>query len=80
MKIKDLLESIDYCKKRYGDFDEWEIYLEQVSPSELAQYPQFLLNDGGDESKGEDNWQYFKATGFHSYFEDKKIFTININY
>ena len=39
-----------------------------------------MLSDNGYESIGEDNWQYYRATGLHTWFLKKKIFTININY
>jgi hypothetical protein len=80
MKVKDLIESIEWCKKKYKDFDEWEVYTEQIPLEEQLRYPDFMLSDGGDESNGEDNWHYFKTCGFHTYFTDKKIVTINIDY
>jgi len=37
MKVKDLLEEIERCKKEYGDdFLEWNVYTEQCDEKDKA--------------------------------------------
>ena len=78
MKVKDLLEEIEDCRKDYGeDFLEWNIYSEQVKGADRRHKksnPQWKwLKDG-------DGWEYLECAGFWTKFGKEKAFTINVNY
>ena len=78
MKVSDLLEELERCKKEYGDsFLNWNVYTEQldeVDKTAKKNNPQWKRVCDSEE------WEYFECAGFWTKFPDKKIFTININY
>ena len=77
MKVAELLEEINACKERYGDdFLDWDAYTEQISPLDMkykkkSKWENFINSEG---------WVFFKCEGFWIRWEEKKIFTINVNY
>ena len=78
MKVSELLDEINRCKREYGDeFLSWRIYTEQIN------------EDDKKAKKGEqrwawiadsEDWEYFDCGGFWTKFPQEKIFTINVNY
>lgn len=76
MKVKDLIEEIERCKKEYPDFLEWDVYTEQISRSQMLRIKDermgYYLTDSED-------WEYFECAGFWTIYEKEKIFTINVN-
>jgi hypothetical protein len=86
MKVKDLIDEIERCKKEYPDFLEWEVYTEQLEQSDKV-YKRKPTSKGGQgweyikpHGGYPDDWEYFRCCGFWTKFTDKKIFTINVNY
>lgn len=80
MKVKDLLEEIESCKKEYGDdFLDWKVYTEQITMRDKTEKTKGQQKGWGKVTDSE-GWQYFECAGFWTKFLDKKIFTININY
>lgn len=82
MKIKDLIDELNRCKKEYPDFLEWDVYTEQLRPSDKAykRKPTSKGGQGWNYVKDSEDWEYFRCYGFWTKFPDKKIFTINVNY
>lgn len=78
MKVKDLLEEINRCKKEYGDeFLDWDVYTEQLGKNDKSQ----KKNSGTwNIVKDAEKCKYFECVGFWTIFPRKKIFTINVNY
>lgn len=78
MKVKDLMEELERCKKEYGDsFLDWDIYTEQMEEIQKKNksWERFVSHD----ISGLD-WEYFKCHGFWTKAPKDKIFTINVNY
>ncbi len=78
MKVKDLLEEINKCKKQYGDdFLNWDVFTEQLCDEDK----QFKKNSPSwkflTDSEG---WEYCECAGYWTKFEKEKAFTINVNY
>jgi hypothetical protein len=73
MKVKDLIEEIERCKKYYSDILEWEVYTEQISNSQKR-------TGDIDRIKDSEDFEYYESLGFWTKFPKEKIFTININY
>lgn len=75
MKIKNLIEELERCKKEYPDFLEWDIYAEQLD----AEDQRYKRNwqDWGIE--GDNKGTYFECKGSFTKFLKKKILTINVN-
>ena len=83
MKVKDLIEEIEDCRKEYGDdFLEWDVYTEQIHEIDKQHKRDTTESTGkkwGRLTDSED-WEYFECAGFWTNFPDKRIFTINVNY
>lgn len=80
MKVKDLLDQIEHCKKEYGgDFLEWEVYTEQITSADKKFKMKGPQKDWGNV-KDSEGWEYFRCSGFWTKFEKERIFTINVNY
>lgn len=77
MKVKDLVEEIERCKKDYPDFMEWDVFTEQIS---LTQKNYEKLGKGLRFINDEEDWEYCECVGFWTKFVKEKIFTINVNY
>jgi hypothetical protein len=90
MKIKDLIQEIENCKKQYGDeFLEWNVYTEQLTEFDKSvkrgERTVKCINGELNQSdwgkfKDSEDWEYFECAGFWTKIPDKKIFTINVNY
>ena len=77
MKVKNLLEEIEQCKKDYPDFLEWDVYTEQVFEIDK----QFKKSSPGWKwLTGSEGWEYLECAGFWTKFPEEKVFTINVNY
>jgi hypothetical protein len=77
MKVKDLVEQIEWYKKEYDDFLSWDVFLEQLTEDDKSDKrgnPQWkwLTDDEG--------WEYVECAGFWTAFPDDKAFSINVNY
>jgi len=70
MKVKDLIQEIEDCKKEYPDFLEWDVYTEQIGDS----------HKDWEWLKDSEDWDYIKCAGFWTKFTKEKAFTINVNY
>jgi len=79
MKVKDLIDEIERCKKEYDNFLEWDVYTEQINSMDKVAKTSGLQKNWGKLRDGEE-WEYFECAGFWTKFPDKKIFTINVNY
>jgi len=77
MKVKDLLQKIEDCKKEYDDFLEWEVYTEQLDEYDKEQK---RLNPQWKRLYDSEGWEYFECAGFWTVFAKDKVFTINVNY
>ncbi len=78
MTVGSLLKEIKRCQKLYGkDFLGWAVYTEQLHgvDKKYKKGPQKW-----DWAKDSEGWEYFDCAGFNTIFEDKKIFTINVNF
>ena len=72
MKVFDLLAEIEECRRKYGDkFLNWDVYVEQIDNE---------LYKDWDWLKDSEDWDYIKCAGWWTKFEDKKAFTINVNF
>lgn len=90
MKIKDLLNEIESCRKEYGDdFLNWSIYTEQLNELDksVKRGEQTVKCFNGELNQSDwgkvvdsEGWEYFECAGFWTKFEKQKIFTINVNY
>ena len=81
MKIQDLIDELEKCKRDYGDFSDWDIYTEQID--EIDKFNKTATTGfqaNWDTVMGSEDWEYFKCEGYWTKFPDKKIFTINVNY
>ena len=78
MKVKDLLEEIESCKREYGDdFLDWEVYTEQINEMDKKAKKS---NPQWKWIKDSEDWEYLECGGFWTKFPKEKIFTINVNY
>jgi len=78
MKVKDLLREIIYRTEKHGiDFLDWDVYTEQCSEYDKNYKKNKQWWDTFIDSE---DWEYFQACGFWTIVEDKKIFTVNVNY
>ena len=77
MKVKDLLKEIALCQEEYEDFQDWDIYTEQIDEADKKAKkanPQWKwLNDS-------EEFEYLGCAGFWTKFPKEKAFTINVNY
>lgn len=83
MKIKDLLEAIGDCQKKYGDgFLEWDVYTEQLDEFDKKVKRNQIESTGKKWGylKDSEDWEYFRCAGFWTEFPKEKAFTINVNY
>lgn len=56
MKVKDLLNNIERCRKEYPDIDEWEVYTEQpdlMAPLNNVSFETYLKETDSDENEEE---------------------------
>lgn len=78
MKVMDLLQQIEDCRKEYGDeFLGWSIFTEQldgIDKQSKKTNPQWKwLTDS-------EGWEYIECAGFCTIFSKEKAITINVNY
>jgi hypothetical protein len=79
VKVKDLIEELENCKKNYGDdFLNWEIATEQID----AEDKQFKKETDKTWKwlKDSEDWEYIVVGGFWTKFIKEKVFTINVNF
>lgn len=77
MTVRDLIEEIKRCKKKYGEeFDDWDIYTEQCTQFDKK----YKRKAGWETVKDSEKWEYFKCFGFNTEFPKERIFTVNVNY
>ena len=77
MKVVDLINELEDCRKEYGEeFLEWDVYTEQCDEIDKN------IKKGSDWKTATDSedFEYFECAGFWTKFTKKKIFTINVNY
>jgi len=80
VKVRDLLEEIERCKKEYGDdFLDWAVYTEQICEADKLFKTSGSQHKWGRFTDGED-WEYFECLGFWTKSPKQRIFTINVNY
>ncbi len=78
MKVKDLLQEIESCKKEYGDdFLNWDVYTEQIQ----AHDRKFKKREHSWKwLKDSEDWEYCECAGYWTKFGKEYVFTINVNY
>ena len=77
MKVRELLEEIKTCEKEYGkEFLDWEVYTEQIHPTDRKR----KIDSGWRNFTDSEEWEYFYCEGFWTKWPKKKIFTVNVNY
>jgi len=82
MKVKNLLEDIEWCKEKWEDFLEWDVYTEQLGVDENTDMMKEFYNSYEKYTDCED-WTYVKTCepgAWCTKIPKKKIFTINVNY
>lgn len=81
MKVIDLLDEINRCKKEYGDdFLNWDVYSEQIDPGDRKRKKSKKFGGDWETAKDGEGWEYFKCHGFWTKFPKERIFTVNVNY
>lgn len=83
MKVKDLLDEINRCKKVYGkEFLDWDVYSEQCTTADKRhkRKPETEGGQGWETIKDGEGWEYFRCHGFWTKCPKEKIFTVNVNY
>jgi hypothetical protein len=79
VKVKDLIQELENCKKDYGDeFLDWEIATEQLDDEDK----QFKKETDKTWKwlKDREGWEYIVCGGFWTKFKKEKVFTINVNF
>jgi len=83
MKVKDLLQEIEDCKKEYGDdFLDWDVYTEQICEYDKKHKRTNVESTGKKWGcfRDSEDWEYFECAGFWTKWPKKRIFTVNVNY
>ena len=76
MKVRDLLETIEKRKKDFPDILDWDIYIQVVNEENYESKKRSnwkFINDSED-------WEYIECAGWHTYFKEEKVLTINADY